>query len=192
MANELLSGIERSVIEKRDSHLVKSTLKGDKNAFAQLMSFHKQRIFALGMSFFKNDADADDFVQDVFIKAYTHLASFKGNSLFSTWLMRIAYNTAINAVNRRKEYLPLSDEEIIVSTDCSPEEHQMRQAAKDAVRDAMKELPEKYAVCLDMYFSYDIPYQEICEITGFPVNTIKSHIFRAKKILRKKLEEIVK
>jgi RNA polymerase sigma-70 factor (ECF subfamily) len=191
MTNELLNGIERSAIEKRDSLLVKATLKGDKNAFAQLMSFHKQRIFALGMSFFKNTADADDFVQDVFIKAYTHLSSFKGNSLFSTWLMRIAYNTAINSVNRRKEYLPLSDEEIIISPDSSPEELQIRKATKEAVRVAMAELPEKYAVCLDMYFSYDIPYQEICKITGFPVNTIKSHIFRAKKILRKKLEDTV-
>jgi RNA polymerase sigma factor, sigma-70 family len=192
MANELLGGIERAVIEKRDSLLVRSTLNGDKNAFARLMSLHKQRIFALGISFFRNEADADDFVQDVFIKAYTHLASFKGNSLFSTWLMRIAYNTAINSVNRRKEYLPLSDEEILVSSDSTPEEQQIRQLTKDAVRDAMAELPEKYAVCLDMYFSYDIPYQEICEITGYPVNTIKSHIFRAKKILRKKLEELVK
>jgi RNA polymerase sigma-70 factor, ECF subfamily len=191
MTNDLRKGIERSVIEKRDSLLVKSTLNGDKNAFAKLMSYHKQRIFALGISFFRNETDAEDFVQDVFIKVYTHLSSFKGNSLFSTWLMRIAYNTAINSINRRKEYLPLSDEDI-VSTDNSPEENQLRQITRDAVHDAMAELPEKYAVCLDMYFSYDIPYQEICEITGFPVNTIKSHIFRAKKILRKKLEEIVK
>jgi RNA polymerase sigma-70 factor, ECF subfamily len=192
MTNELLNGIEHTAIEKRDSFLVKSTLKGDKNAFARLMSFNKQKIFALGMSFFKNASDADDFVQDVFIKAYTHLSTFKGNSLFSTWLMRIAYNTAINSVNRRKEYLPLSDEEIIISPDSSPEEHHIREVTREAVRDAMADLPEKYVVCLDMYFSYDIPYQEICEITGFPVNTIKSHIFRAKKILRKKLEEIVK
>jgi RNA polymerase sigma-70 factor, ECF subfamily len=192
MANELLSEIEHSIIKKSDALLVKATLSGDKNAFAKLMSSYKQRIFALGMSFFKNEADADDFVQDVFIKAYTHINSFKGNSLFSTWLIRIGYNTAINSVNRRKEYLPLVDEEIIVSTESSPEERQIRLVTKEAVHEALNELPEKYAVCLDMYFSYDIPYMEISEITGFPVNTIKSHIFRAKKILRNKLEELVK
>ena len=55
---------------------------------------------------------------------------------------------------------------------------------------SMQELPERYRVCVDMFFFYDRSYQEIETITGFPVNTIKSHVFRAKKILREKLEEI--
>jgi RNA polymerase sigma-70 factor (ECF subfamily) len=191
MANELLDGLEHTLAEKRDTLLIRSTLSGNKNAFAKLMSCYRRRVFALGMSFFRNEADSDDFVQDVFIKAYTHLSSFRFNSLFSTWLMRIAYNTALNSVNRRKEYLPLADEGILVSEEDTPEERQIRLATKDAIREAMNELPEKYAVCLDMYFSYDIPYQEISEITGFPVNTIKSHIFRAKKLLREKLRSLI-
>ena len=60
------------------------------------------------MGFFKNEVDTDDFVQEVFIKVYTKLSTFRGDSLFSTWLMRIAYNTAVNSVNRRKEYASLS------------------------------------------------------------------------------------
>lgn len=191
MANELLDGLEHTLAEKRDTFLIRSTLSGNKDSFAKLMSCYRRRVFALGMSFFRNEADSDDFVQDVFIKTYTHLSSFKFNSLFSTWLMRIAYNTALNSVKRRKEYLPLADEGILVSAEDTPEERQIRLATKDAIREAMNELPEKYAVCLDMYFSYDIPYQEISEITGFPVNTIKSHIFRAKKLLREKLRSLI-
>ena len=155
------------------------------------MSIYKNKIFIFGKSFFKNETDAEDFVQEVFIKIYTHLNTFKGKSQFSTWLMRIAYTTAINSINRRKEYLPLSDEMIIADPlTNTPEEVHLKKLLKTAIKQAISELPEKYAICIDMYFSYDIPYSEISEITGLPLNTIKSHIFRAKKILKEKLEEL--
>lgn len=179
-----------TAISKRDQFLIKSILNGNKNLFALLMKFYKQRVYSLGMSFFKNEHDTEDFVQDVFIKAYTKLDTFQNKSLFSTWLLRIAYTTALNSVNRRKEYLPITDENNIVAAEETPEEKELRKITQLAIREAVSELPEKYAVCLDMYFSYDIPYAEISEITGFPLNTIKSHIFRAKQILKKKLEDI--
>ena len=142
------------------------------------------------MGFFKNEVDTDDFVQEVFIKVYTKLSTFKGDSLFSTWLMLIAYNTAVNSVNRRKEYASLSDDYEVEDLDLTPEQSELKKATMIAVREAIKELPEKYRVCLDMYFFYDMTYNEISEVVEFPVNTIKSHIFRAKKILKDKLQEI--
>lgn len=188
MARELLQKIEHDIAKRRDFNLVKSVLNGNKSSFAKLMSFYKRRVFIFGKSFFHNDSDSEDFVQDVFLKVYLHLDSFKDKSMFSTWLMKIAWTTAINSVQRKKEYLPISDENILLDTDSTPEEKQIRQVTQEAIQQAIKELPEKYAICIDMYFSYDISYQEISEITDFPVNTIKSHIFRAKKILRDKLE----
>ena len=103
--------------------------------------------------------------------------------------MKIAWTTAVNSVKRRKEYLPIADETAILDTDATPEERQILCLTQEAIRQAVSELPEKYAVCIEMYFSYDIPYQEISEITEIPVNTIKSHIFRAKKLLKEKLED---
>ena len=181
--------IEHVTISIRDSELVKSTLDGDQKSFARLMTLYKKRIVAIGMGFFKNAADTEDFVQEVFLKAYTKLDTFRGDSLFSTWLTRIAYNTAVNSVNRRDEYVQLSDESILQDPSDTPEEVQIRKVTGQAIREAIKELPEQYAICLDMYFFYDVPYAEISNITGLPVNTIKSHIFRAKKILKEKLEE---
>lgn len=173
--------------KKRDLLLVKSVLKGDDRAFAKLISLYQARVVALGMSFFKNTTDTEDFIQDVFLKAYTNLATFRGDSLFSTWLTRIAYTTAVNSKTRRKEYLPLIDEEIVFDRDETPEGKEIRRATIESVREAIKELPEKYAICLELYFFYDISYNEISIITDFPVNTIKSNIFRAKSILRDKL-----
>lgn len=181
--------IEHVTISIRDSELVKSTLDGDQKSFARLMTLYKKRIVAIGMGFFKNAADTEDFVQEVFFKAYTKLDTFRGDSLFSTWLTRIAYNTAVNSVNRRDEYVQLSDESILQDPSDTPEEVQIRKVTGQAIREAIKELPEQYAICLDMYFFYDVPHAEISSITGLPVNTIKSHIFRAKKILKEKLEE---
>ncbi|MDE5899219.1 MAG: RNA polymerase sigma factor [Treponemataceae bacterium] len=190
MAGELFRKLEHDFLKRRDNALVKSVLAGNKAAFARLMGFYKQRVFQFGRSFFHNDADSDDFVQDVFIKVYLHLASFEGRSLFSTWLMRIAYTTAVNAASRRKEYLPIADESALPSGGSSPEEEEIRRITQEAIRAAVRTLPEKYAVCIEMYFYYDIPYMEISEITGIPVNTIKSHIFRAKKLLKERLEEV--
>lgn len=173
----------------RDRRLIKKTLCGDKTAFATLMTYYKMRIFYFGKSFFHNDTDSEDFVQDVFIKVYTHLATFRGRSSFATWLMRVAYSVAVNCVNRRKEYLPLDDAPI-ADGDYTPEERQIRKATQEAVKAAIKELPEKYVICIEMYFYYDIPYKEISEITGVPLGTVKSNIYRAKLILKQKLEAI--
>jgi len=179
--------IEQVITQRRDNSLIKSTLSGDHKAFARLTDYYKRTVYKLGMSFFKNEADTDDFVQEVFIKVYLHLKSFNGDSLFSTWLVKIAYNTAINSKTRRKEYLPIADETVLEDADYTPEEKQIRLATQEAVREAVKELPENNSICLELYFFYDMSYEEISVITEFPLNTIKSHIFRAKKILREKL-----
>lgn len=189
MAKDLFSKLESEHIKRRDFSLIKATLNGNKIAFARLMKYYKTKVFLFGKSFFRNETDAEDLVQDVFIKVYLNLSSFKGNSLFSTWLMRIAYNTAINSVNSKKNYLSIAENFDFEATEATPEEVQIKKITIEAIREAIKELPEKYSVCIDMYFSYDISYQDISEITGFPINTIKSHIFRAKKILKNKLEE---
>lgn len=184
--------LERTIIEKRDKALIRLACTGDHLAFEKLIRLHENRVRRLGLSFFKNEIDTDDFVQEVFIKVYKNLASFKGESLFSTWLMRVAYNTAINSIKRRKEYLSLSDEIEIEDKDYGPEEQEFRSQTKQAIQEAMKELPERYASCLDLYFFYDMSHKDISLVLDIPVNTIKSHIFRAKKILRKSLEAYIK
>ena len=117
--------LEREAAYKRDSKLVREVLSGDSSAFAELMSLYKKRVESLGMSFFKNAADAEDFAQDVFLKAYTKLDSFRGESLFSTWLTRMAYNTAINSVNRRAEYVSIADENLLPDNGLTPEEKEL-------------------------------------------------------------------
>ncbi len=187
MNRQRASDKERETAYKRDSKLVREVLSGDSSAFAELMSLYKKRVESLGMSFFKNAADAEDFAQDVFFKAYTKLDSFRGESLFSTWLTRMAYNTAINAVNRRAEYVSIADESLLPDNGLTPEEKELKSLTMETVRECLKELPDKYKIVLDLYFFYDNSYAEISEITSLAENTVKSHIFRAKKLLRDKI-----
>ena len=169
--------------------LIRAAGNGDSRAFAKLVSKYERRLRFLGIRFFKNDTDCDDFVQEVFIKVFTGLHSFKGDSQFSTWLMRIAYNTAVNTINRRKEYLSFPENYEILDTTTDPEEKHLKNMTAQVIRDSISELPEKFSMCLIFYFYYDMSYNEISVITDLPVNTIKSHVFRAKKILKDKLSE---
>ena len=179
--------LEQLLIRRRDNALIKSSLAGNQKAFSKLISFYKKRVMSLGMSFFKNETDSEDFAQEVFIKAYTNLSKFRGDSSFPTWLTSIALNTAMNAKNRRKEYLAISNEEQLEYKGFGPEKNHIRKITMLAVREAVKNLSENEAICVELYFFYDNSHTEISEITGLPVNTIKSHIFRAKKILRERL-----
>lgn len=191
MASKTLNGIERALINKRDEILIKSALAGNSKSFESLMEFYRKRVAALGMSFFRNPDDTDDFVQEVFVKVYINLSKFKFNASFGTWITKIAYNSAINSVNRRQEYVPLANEELLQSKDRSPEDEEIRKITLDVIRSSVATLPENYGICVEMYFFHGLKYDEISEITGFPVNTIKSHIFRAKKILAEKLKGVL-
>jgi RNA polymerase sigma-70 factor, ECF subfamily len=171
-----------------DEVLVAQVLDGEIDAFAELVRRHQKRILRIGIGFFKNEEDAADFTQDVMLKAYTALGTFRGASKFSTWLTRIAYNAAINGTKRKPKYDPLESDPVDAK-ELAPEDRQIQEEAIAALRKAMDELPPKYAVCLDLYFYMGMKYGEISEVTGFPVNTIKSHVFRAKRELRKALDD---
>ena len=176
-----------------DQLIVDQIVAGQKDLFRLLVRQYERAVYGMGLSFFRNQEDASDFTQEVFLKAYRSLPGFEGRSRFSTWLYKIAYNTAINEVNRRKEYHSLAEDDVnrIVSNEETPENTAIRNAAKISVQEAIKDLPERFRICIDLFFFYDCSYQEIEVITGIPVNTIKSHVFRAKILLKEKLDNLL-
>jgi len=186
------NGSPLDAAEFNDRIVVGQIIAGQKDLFRLLVRQHEKAVFGMGLSFFRNSDDASDFTQEVFLKAYRGLSRFEGRSRFSTWLYKIAYNTALNEVNRRKEYQSLAEEDTdkLVNNKETPERQALRNAAREAVQAALKELPERFRVCVDLFFFYDRSYNEIEAITGIPVNTIKSHVFRAKIILREKLDDL--
>ena len=172
-----------------DYEVCEAVLNGNTQAFAILASKYQKRVSMLGLSFFDNTDDCEDFVQDVMLKAYSALGTFRAEAPFVTWLMRIAYNTAINSVKKRRSYTSLADGTEIEYRGDNPEEKHLNECIILSVREAVNNLPDSYRICIDLYFFYDMSYTDIAAVTELPLNTIKSHIFRAKKILREYLKE---
>ncbi|MHB9291717.1 putative RNA polymerase sigma-70 factor, ECF subfamily [Hollandina sp. SP2] len=175
-----------------DPLIVAEVVSGQKELFRLLVNRHEKTVYRMGLSFFHNTEDASDFTQEVFLKVFRHLSTFEGRCRFSTWLYRVAYNTAVNRAARKTEYQSLAEDPAspeYAQDWNTPEQTLLQQAVQAAVGEAVKELPERYRICVDLFFFYDRSYQEIEVITGYPVNTIKSHVFRAKKLLREKLAD---
>ncbi len=171
---------------KTDEQIVRQVLLGGIESFKTIVERYQKKVFAIGMRFFKNRDDSYDFTQEVFIRAYESLKTFAGRAPFPFWLTKIAYNHGINRVSSKKTEPEVSVE--LPASDTTPETGQMRKEIRDLLLKAVNELPERYRICVDLYFFMGLTYGEISELTGFPVNTIKSNVLRAKNMLRDDLK----
>ena len=170
--------------EPTDLAIIGEVLAGKTGSFAALVRRYQNRVYSLGLRFFRNAEDARDFAQDVFIKVFERLCSFRGEAKFSTWLMKVAYYHGISANRSRKEADSLALEYELPGREEGPEKLHARKAASAALREALRRLPERYRLCIDLYFSFGMTYEDVSRVTDIPVGTVKSHVFRAKQALR--------
>ncbi len=166
-----------------DEDVVTKVLRGDVDLYRVIVEKYQKRIFSMGMMFLKNPDDASDFAQEVFIRAFDRLGTYRGQSKFYFWLVKLAYNFGINSVKGRRSAESLSESYLCDPGDL-PEDRQAKDEVSRLLAKSVAALPEKYRVCIDLYFFYRLSYGEISEVTGYPVNTIKSHVSRAKRMLR--------
>lgn len=183
-----LIGGRRSIAELDDEALVERAGNGGDNAaFAELVRRHQGKVRGLLLRLTGNSTLADDLAQEVFLRAYRGLVGFEGRSRFSTWIYRIAYNVFLNHRSRSKDLaaLPQGFESNAAAPDneLSPTRFDMRSDLAAAIT----ELPERYRVVVTLYYLEDVSYPEIAEILDLPLGTIKTHLHRAKKLLREHL-----
>ena len=174
---------------RTDEEIISKVIAGDQNEYREIVARYQNLVFGFGMRFFRNEDDASDFAQDILVKAYQNLSSFRGSAPFRFWLSRMAYNAAVNRYRSnllRKEDPLFAPDELRSRGSLSAEYE--RSEVRDCLLSAIAELPEEYRICLDLYFFAGLSHLEISEITGFPVGTIKSNVFRAKKVLRSLLK----
>jgi RNA polymerase sigma-70 factor (ECF subfamily) len=170
-------------IEASDEIIVRSVLAGNIADFEQIVKRYRDRVYSIGYRFFYNKNEAEDFTQDLFVRVLEKLSTFRFEAPFKYWLVRITYNYGIN----RKKKL-FSEPDIIEfempDISLSLEKKPIRDEIVSLLNSSMQKLPKNYRICIDLYFYWNLPYEQIKEITGIPVNTIKSNVFRAKSILR--------
>lgn len=191
---QVLSGVrvarERSLLELDDEALVERAGKGDDNAaFAELVRRHQGKVRGLLLRLSGDATLADDLAQEVFLRAYRGLVGFEGRSRFSTWLYRIAYNVFLNHRTRTREHASLPEgfeaRASAPESELSPQRYDLRRDLADAVA----RLPERYRAVVTLYYLQDVSYPEIAEILDLPLGTVKTHLHRAKKLLREHLHE---
>jgi len=169
--------------EKEEIEIVDRVVQGEREVFRVLVERYQSDVIRLGMRFFRNREDALDFAQDVMVRTFRNLAGWRRQGRFRAWLMRLAYNHAVNMKRRGNEPM-ITYEDHYLDTNFNPERQMLQREAGTTLLEAMKSLPWRFALCLDLFFFFGMTYDDISRVTGFPVNTIKSHVFRAKSQLR--------
>jgi len=176
------------VKKKTDNELVCRILEGRIEVYREIVARHQARIFYLGLKFFHNRHDAEDYAQEVFLKTFEKLRTFKAEVPFASWLNKIAYNMAVNQYHKRKRTrvevaLPCEP----LDTSLSPEIHLLRGELREKVQKVLKKIPDIYKPVINLHFFEGLSYPEISRALSIPVNTIKSYVFRAKQLLRSRL-----
>ncbi len=169
-----------------DSELVARTLVGEGEAFADLVSRYDRAVYHLCYRTMRDAEEARDLTQEAFFKAFRSLRTFKPEAKFSTWIFSIAYHACCDRLAKRKRF---GAEELPDRADPGAGPETLAIASDEARRlhAAIGELPEKYRVVITLYHLQGKQYDEIAEVLDLPMGTVKTHLFRAKEMLRKKL-----
>jgi RNA polymerase sigma-70 factor, ECF subfamily len=178
---------------KTDAELVASTLRGSQDAFRELVVRFERPVYSLVQRMVQNPATAEDLAQEVFFKAYRRLDTYDPQWKFSSWLFKIAHNTTIDHLRRGvPETVPLESEEedrgslsAVLADEAgeSPHEAAERRDLGRSLERALAHLRPEYRVAVVMFYAQGASYQEICEVTGLPLGTVKTNLHRARKEL---------
>ena len=181
-----------------DQQLVQRAQRGDLRAFDLLVLKYQGRIAALVSRYVSDAGEVEDVTQEAFIKAYRALAKFRGDSAFYTWLYRIAANAAKNhlvAKGRRPgadatiEDAEGFDEGGLLSESASPEALAMGGELADVVESALNALPDELKAALMLREFDGLSYDDIADVLGCPVGTVRSRIFRAREAIDQRVKE---
>ena len=174
--------------------LVQRAQKGDHEAFAALVTEHQRYVYNLVLRVVRNEEEALDLAQETFLRAWTALPNFRGQSRFRTWLYRIATNLCYNHLpNLRRSLSDLSDDAIADVPENNPAfdnpAHNLEsQELRTYLHKAIDELEENYRLLLSLRYQNELSYEEIASTLNLPLGTVKTGLFRAKEQLRRALD----
>jgi len=173
-----------------DAELVAHCLAGETAAFDLLVERHRRQVYQVCYRFTGNHEDASDLAQDVFLRAYRALRTFKGHSAFSTWLYRVAVNVCLNRkAIKRLPTEPIDRREFTDRSHDAADRQVIRKESAAVVRAAISRLPEKQRATMILRMYQELPHEEIASILGSSVGAVKANFFHALANLKKLLRE---
>jgi len=181
---------------QNDRETIERILAGDLNSFKSLINQHKTLVIGMIRRITKDQNDVEDLCQEVFVKAFKNLDRFKFESKLSTWIGQIAFTTALNHVKKvsGKKHLTVDLDafENTHQTSDNPESLLIQKNTSAYIQGEVAKLPLPYRTILTLYHLQELSYIEIGEIMGLPDGTVKSYLFRARKLLKDKLAKHLK
>jgi len=174
--------------EGMDARLVTRCLEGEVDAFGELMDRYQRPVFHGVLQMVRNREDARELTQQVFLKAYEHLASFDRTRRFFSWIYRIAVNEAITFTRARHSHEPIAED--LEPADLAPsamDDLEARRRERE-LRRAIARLDPKYGAVITLFHLLQLPYEAVAEALELPEKTIKSRLFTARQLLREDLE----
>jgi RNA polymerase sigma-70 factor, ECF subfamily len=186
------------VVKDDEPVLVAAAKAGDISAFETLVSRYERKIFRLAQNITQNREDAEDVMQESFLKAYEHLDGFQGNSRFYTWLVRISVNQALMKLRKRRPNVVSLDEEVDTGEELmprevedwgpSPEERYKQTELSDILSSTIAELDPSFRIVFQLRDIEELSTEETAETLGLSVPAVKSRLLRARLKLRQKLD----
>ena len=174
-----------------DNEIIESVLRGNTRDYGLLIDRYKHRAYSLLKRMLKNDFDADEVLQDSFVKAYFNLKSFRADSKFSTWFFRIVYNSALNKFSSKRyqnDAQTNSIDDKINFIRILPEEG-FHTDSKDLLKKLVMVLPPKHATVINLFYYERMTCEEIAKIMNLSANNIKVLLHRGRKQIKEEIEK---
>ena len=170
-----------------DQEIIASVKKGNSSDYSIIINRYKNKAFTMLKRMLKNDFDAEEILQDCFLKAYNSIGSFKGESKFSSWFYRIVYNSALTKLSSQKrkiesEMISVEDNFNLVSEYNSDDID--KKDLKEFIHEIINKLPERYSAIITMFYLNEMSIEEISEVMQLSVSNVKVMLYRSRNALR--------
>ena len=191
-ASSVSRAFSRDMTAVTDRELVATAVTGVEGSFEELVRRYQRPISAYVYRMVGNYESALDLTQEIFIKVYNSLQRYRSEFKFSTWIYKIAHNSAVDHLRRnatREQSLVMGPEDDqfdlpVESTRPSPEQESERKERRGEIESVVRALPANYRELIILRHSQDLSYEEIVEVTGLPLGTVKNRLFRAREMMR--------
>ncbi len=172
-----------------EARWVTQALAGDQSAFTRLVERYTGVVYNQAYRMLHDAQEAEDAVQEIFLKAYTRLDTFDASRRFVNWLLTISSNHCIDRLRRRRHtWVTLDDVAFwLPSSQAGPEHRALQRERREIVQHALQQLPEQYRLVMILRYWHDLAYNEIVEITGLTESTVKTRLHRGRKMLAEAL-----
>ncbi|MFI5237380.1 MAG: RNA polymerase sigma factor [Ignavibacteriales bacterium] len=170
-----------------DQEIIDSVRKGNSSDYSIIVNRYKNKAFSMLKRMLKNEFEAEEVLQDCFLKAYKSLIAFKGDSKFSTWFYRIVYNTALTKLSSQKRKTETEmtsvEDHFNLQSEYGADEIE-RKDVSDLIHETISKLPERYSAIITMFYLNEMSIEEISEVMGLTISNVKVMLYRSRNSLR--------